>query len=77
MSQLKEVVEYMQKHGGITQLEALNHIGCGRLASRICDLRDAGYKISSRYVLVQNRRGVYVRVKRYSLMEDEPCQHDS
>ena len=41
------VLEYLQKFGEITQLEAFAAIGCFRLAARIADLREDGYSIST------------------------------
>jgi hypothetical protein len=37
----------LQKGYSITQMDALNMFGCFRLASRIHDLRDRGYKINA------------------------------
>ena len=61
------VLEYMEKHGGITQLQALNELGVLRLASRISSLRKKGYHIESKFVSVRNRYGEECRVKQYSL----------
>lgn len=68
-TQNQRILDYMQKHGSITQLEALNEIGIMRLASRISDLRRKGYPIESKMVKVENRYGETCRVKRYSLGE--------
>lgn len=48
-------------------LEALNHFGCARLASRIDELRQAGMGIETRWLRVQNRQGKWVRVAEYWL----------
>ena len=65
--QTERILEYMEKHGGITQLEALNDCGVMRLASRISDLKKQKFPIESQMVTVQNRYGEKCRVKRYSL----------
>lgn len=65
--QTERVLEYMEKHGGITQLEALSEISVMRLASRISDLRKLGFPIKSEMVTVRNRYGENCRVKKYSL----------
>lgn len=57
----------METHDGITQYEALNELGCMRLASRISDLKKEGYIIASETVGVKNRYGETCYVKRYSL----------
>ena len=67
--QTERVLEYMEKHGGITQLEALSEISVMRLASRISDLRKLGYPIESEMETVRNKYEEKCRVKRYRLPE--------
>ena len=71
ITQCEQIVEYMKKYGGITQLEAYLDIGCWRLASRISDLRRRGYAIRKETVRVKNRHKQYVPIARYSLVEVE------
>lgn len=66
-TQNQRIIDYMQEHGTITQLEALQELGIMRLASRISDLRRNGYTIESEMVCVENRYGEKCRVKRYAL----------
>lgn len=66
-TQAQRVLDYMTKHGGITQFEALRELGVMRLASRISELKKNGHKISSQTVKVENRYGEKCRVKRYSM----------
>lgn len=68
-TQNMRVLDYMDKHGGITQIEALRDCGVMRLASRISDLKKQGYPITSRMHAVQNRWGETCYVKRYSMEE--------
>ena len=56
-TQCQLILEYMKKYGSITPLEALNDIGCMRLASRISDLRYQGYAIGRRMKTGKNRYG--------------------
>ena len=70
-SQCEKILDYMQKHGGITQLDAFLDIGCWRLASRISDLKKRGYAIKREMIKVQNRYGESVPVARYSLRDVE------
>lgn len=44
-NQCKKIAEHLGKGLTLTALEALNLFGCFRLASRIHDLRVAGYNI--------------------------------
>ena len=70
-SQCEKIIAYMQKHGGITQLDAYLDIGCWRLASRISDLKKRGYAIKREMIKVKNRYGESVPVARYSLQDVE------
>ena len=71
ISQCDKIVEYMQKHGSITQLDAYIEIGCIRLPSRIHDLRKRGYAISVKTERVKKSDGGYAPIARYSLAEVE------
>lgn len=66
-SQNERILNYINRFGSITQLEALTDLGVMRLASRISDLRRQGYSIVSKTVEVENRFGEKARIKRYSL----------
>ena len=70
-SQCEKILDYMQKHGGITQLDAFLDIGCWRLASRISDLKKRGYAINREMIKVKNRYGESIPVARYSLRDVE------
>lgn len=67
--QKQRILEYMDKHGGITSLDAQYELGVARLASRICDLRKAGYDIVTEWITVRDRYGNDCRVKLYRLGE--------
>lgn len=66
-TQNQRILDYLDKYGSITQLDALNDIGVMRLASRVSDLRRRGYPIVSEMVEVKNRYGEKCRIKRYSM----------
>lgn len=66
-SQNTRIIEYLKTHDGITHLEAENHLGVCRLASRITDLRRLGYDFDTEWVNGKNRWGEKTRVKRYRL----------
>ena len=65
-TQNQRILDYMDKHGSITQLEALQHCGVMRLASRISDLKMRGHAIKGEMVTVKNQFGEDCSVKRYS-----------
>ena len=69
-TQCVKVLEYMRQFGSITQLQALQDIGCMRLASRISDLRSQGYAIGRRIKTSKNRYGDSVSFAEYYLEED-------
>lgn len=70
-TQAQRVLDYMDEHGSITQLQALQEIAVMRLASRIADLKKQGYPITSEMVTVKNRYGESCSIKRYSLQGGE------
>lgn len=68
-TQNQRILEYIEQFGSITQMEALNEIGCMRLASRISNLRSMGYNIVSETIPVKNRYGETCHIKRYKFGE--------
>lgn len=68
-SQCNAILAYMERHGSITAVEALDYIGCGRLAARISDLRGRGYAIITEMVDGKNRHGADIRYAKYRLEE--------
>lgn len=70
-SQEMQVLEYLQRFGSITPLEALNAYGIMRLSARIWRLRHAGHCIGMELIPVKNRVGEEVKVARYYLVNKE------
>ena len=66
----EQILEYMQEFGSINPLQALQDIGCFRLASRISDLKKMGYPIISKRVNYKNRLGEDKHFNEYRLMEE-------
>lgn len=56
LSQNNEVLIYIQEHGSITPLEALEKIGSFRLGARIFELRRMGHNIETEYVETLGKR---------------------
>lgn len=67
IKQTELILQYMQRHGSITQLDAQRDLGCMRLASRIADLKRQGYPIESTTEAVKTRYREKTYIKRYSL----------
>lgn len=63
--------QHLEAGNSLTSLQALNHFGCARLASRIDELRQAGMNIETHWLRVQNRQGKWVRVAEYRLADLE------
>jgi hypothetical protein len=65
-TQNERILDYIEQFGSITQIQALQDLGCMRLASRISDLRKQGHDIVSELIEVKNRYGEICHIKRYS-----------
>lgn len=64
-TQTERVLSYIRSYGSITQMEAMSDLGVYRLASRISELKKAGYNIIGETEAVKNRFGEKCYVKRY------------
>lgn len=69
MKQTERILKYINDFGSITSLQAMQDLGVMRLASRITDLKQAGYEIDSEYVHSKNRYGEPMKYKKYYLKE--------
>ena len=67
MTQKEMVLQHMKERGSISSFEAFTEYGITRLAARIHDLRDDGYKIKGSIHNARNRFGKTVRFERYTL----------
>lgn len=67
MTQAEKILAHMEQYGSITPLDALREYGCMRLASRVSDLKRAGFHIVREMETATNRNGEPVRYARYSL----------
>lgn len=70
MTQNDRIMNHLQEHGTITQLEAMQEYGIYRLASRISDLRKEGIKIDRTMVKGKNRYGESTCFAEYRLLEE-------
>lgn len=70
LTQCSKILAYIEREGSITPLDALREFGCMRLASRITDLKKAGFVISKEMETAKNRDGEPVRYARYRLERD-------
>ena len=59
MSQATDILDYIDKHGSITDDEARELFHCHRLSARIYDLRAIGQNIVTDRITGKNRYGTY------------------
>lgn len=69
MTQNERVLKYMRDFGSITQLEAMQDLGCMRLGARVYDLKREGYAIKKEMETSKNRYGEDTSYARYRLVE--------
>lgn len=67
----EEIMRRLHRGETLTRRDALLEFGCGRLAARINELRDAGEPIETKMIEVTNADGSTSRVAEYSLKEDQ------
>jgi len=69
-NQRHRVVQYIERKGSITSLEAIREIGVISLSSRISELRRQGVDIVTEWVNGRNRYDEQFRVKKYSIKKE-------
>lgn len=70
MIQRHRILEYMRQHGSITPLQAMEQLGCMRLAAQIHRLKNLdGIQIKTEQVESVNRFGEKVRFSKYSVID--------
>ena len=70
MTQAKRVIEYIEKFGSITPMEAFMDLGITKLATRISELRKEGMEFKKEYVKSKNRFGEIVYYMKYSFPKE-------
>lgn len=70
-SQCQLIVGYLKKHKYITTRSAMTDLGILRLASRISEMKEYGYKIGDEFIDVVDRYGKKTRIKRYWLIRED------
>ena len=65
-TQNKDLLKYFETHKkGITQKQAMQKLGIGRLSARVFDLRHQGHLIDTSIISVKNRHGRKSHVANY------------
>ncbi len=65
MTQEQRILAYIDKHGEITQKDAVS-LGCLRLSARVHDLRQKGILLKSSVRTVKNADGSHSNIAVYS-----------
>ena len=66
MTQKQKIIDYIEKYGSITQLEAFVDLGIFRLPSRMNELKDMGYTFKREIIKAKNRDGEPTHFAKYS-----------
>ena len=69
-TQADRVLEYIQKFGSITTLQAFRDLGVTRLSARIFELKARGLEIDSTSVTNKNRYGENCTYAKYYLRKE-------
>lgn len=69
MTQCEKILAHMRSRGSITSMEAMQEYGIMRLASRISELREAGFAIAKQTIKEKNRYGEHISYAAYRLEE--------
>lgn len=71
MTQVDRILDYMKRFGSITPVQAMADLGVMRLAARISDIENLGYRVNRQMESGKNRYGEKTHYMRYSLGKDE------
>jgi len=69
LTQKDRILRHLKDKETITSLEAMTEYGIMRLTSRICELKNEGYRIRSEFVSSKNRYDEPVSFSKYSLIK--------
>jgi hypothetical protein len=67
VNQTERILRHIKDYGSITSLEAMNEYGIMRLASRMSDLKKAGYAVRAETVKGKNRYDETTYYSRYTI----------
>ena len=70
MNQGERIIEYIERFGSITPMEAFSDLGITKLATRISELRKMGMESEKEYIKSKNRFGETVHYMRYSFPKE-------
>ena len=70
MNQEQKIIDYTEKFGSITTLDAFRDLAITRLSARIFNIKKMGYKVTSARETSKNRFGEEVNYSRYFIEKE-------
>ena len=71
ITQKERILDYLNRFGAITPMEAFQDLGITKLATRISELKKDGVKFDQKNIQVKNRYGRVINYMCYRLSEDQ------
>lgn len=71
MNQEQKIINYVERFGSITTLDAFRDLAITRLSARIFNIKKLGYKVSSEREKSKNRFGEEVNYNRYFIEKEQ------
>ena len=71
MNQEQKIIDYVERFGSITTLDAFRDLAITRLSARIFNIKNMGYKVTSIREISKNRFGEEVNYNRYFIEKEQ------
>jgi hypothetical protein len=71
MNQEQKIINYVERFGSITTLDAFKDLAITRLSARIFNIKNMGYKVTSIRETSKNRFGEDVNYSRYFIEKEQ------
>lgn len=71
MNQEQKIIDYVERFGSITTLDAFRDLAITRLSARIFNIKNMGYKVSRIREISKNRFGEDVNYSRYFIEKEQ------
>ena len=69
MTQADRIVDYINRFGSITPMQAFRDLGITKLATRVSEMKREGIQFNQEWQIAKNRYGEDVRFMKYSLVD--------
>jgi len=74
MTQAERIIDYINRFGSITPMEAFTDLGVTKLATRVSEMKRDGVEFDQELVSSKNRYGEKVHYMKYRLREVENAE---